>query len=49
MEQIENNKVIDLVTIKSKIMSNLNGLHTPNNRQRLSDWITKEDLTICYR
>ena len=27
---------------------NVNGLNTPTKRQRLAEWIKKQDLYICY-
>ena len=32
----------------SKIMPNVNGLKAPIKRQRVSEWIKKQDPSICY-
>lgn len=40
--------MIDLSLTKSMLTLNINGLNNPIKRQKLSDWIKNQDLSICY-
>ena len=41
-------KKMAIGTYISIISSNVNGLHAPTKRHRLSEWIQKQDQYICY-
>lgn len=40
--------MVNLIAITSIITLSVNELKSPIKRQRLSDWIKKQDPTICY-
>lgn len=44
----KNSRIVGLHLTITKIILNVNGLNVPIKKQRLSDWIKQQELTIWY-